>query len=158
MDYFKKIKEETGLKITFNTLIMKCITEGLKASPILNSHLYYKYRSAKGTIRTFEKIDINMPTLMPNGTMQALNVRDAGEGGLKELDEKIKTLIEKSQDEILFGEAQFRLAYEQTIGYLKKGKLGMVFARLFGAYFGKERIRMHGCKKPLPVSENAPSI
>ncbi len=146
MAYFKEKQAKLGKKITFNTLILKCITEGMKAAPVLNSHLYYKFRSAKGTIRTFDKIDINMPTILPDGSMQALNVRDAGAGNIFDLDDKIKDLIEKARDEIAFGQAQHTLAFNQTIGMLKKGRFHTFFARVFGAYFGKERIRMHGCK------------
>lgn len=149
VEYFSKFKKENDIKVSFNTLMLKCITEGMKESPILNSHLYYKPRSAKGTIRTFEKIAINMPTILQDGTMQSLTIQDAGAGSLTDLDNKIKTLLEKSQDEIRFGQAQYALAYEQTIGYLKKGKIRSFFSRVWGANFGKERIKMHGSNNTL---------
>ena len=129
--------------------MLRCIAEGLKASPILNSHLYYKHRSAKGTIRTFRSIDVNMPTLLPDGTMQSLTVRDVGAGTLAELDAKVKALVEKSKDPILFAKAQFDVAIGQTMQFLAQGKILTVLARLFGAYFGKERLRPVGCKNQL---------
>ena len=147
--YFKDFKARHGLSISFNTLMLKAITECMKVSPVLNSHLLYNFRSAKGTLRTFEKIDVNMPTILPSGEMQALTIRDAAAGGLLDLDRKIKDLLEKAEDEIAFGKAQYDLGIEQTIGFLKKGKIITVLSRLFGAYFGKERLQTCGCNNQL---------
>ena len=142
--YFSEFKRKNNVKLSFNVLILKCIAEAMKNAPILNSHLYYKFKSSKGTLKTFEKIDVNMPVILPNGTMQSLRVQDIGAGTLLTLDAKIKDLLEKSRDELMFAKAQFALANEQTRELLKKGKFGTFFARIIGAYFGKEKLRLSG--------------
>lgn len=142
--YFNKLKAEKNVSITINTLIIKCIIEGLKAAPKLNSHLNYKYKSARGTLTTFDYVNVNMPTILPDGTMQALNIRNADKYNLCELEQQIKVLLKKFEDEMALGQAQIDLSLSQTLNFLAHGKPITCFSRLFWALFGKERIRMNG--------------
>ncbi|MDO4381101.1 MAG: 2-oxo acid dehydrogenase subunit E2, partial [Clostridia bacterium] len=58
---FKKLnKNRTGdEKITFNTLMLKVISEGLKAAPIMNSHIEFDRKLVRGRIDTFSEINIS---------------------------------------------------------------------------------------------------
>ena len=49
-DEFMKLKNECGYRLTFNTLMIKILVEGLKAAPRLNSHIEYNHRSTSGRI------------------------------------------------------------------------------------------------------------
>lgn len=144
IDYFNKLKKEKNISITINTLIIKCIIEGLKAAPKLNSHLNYKYKSARGTLTTFDFVNVNMPTILPDGTMQALNIRNADKYNICELEQQIKVLLQKFEDEMALGQAQIDLSLSQTLSFLAHGKPITCFSRLFWAVFGKERIKMNG--------------
>lgn len=144
INYFNKLKKERGISVTINTLVIRCIIEGLKAAPKLNSHLNYKYKSARGTLTTFDFVNVNMPTILPDGTMQALNIRNADKYTLCELEQQIRVLLQKFEDEMALGQAQIDLSLSQTLNFLAHGKPITCFSRLFWALFGKERIRMNG--------------
>ena len=45
-------------KITLNTAMLKVITEGLKAAPIMNSHIKFNKKLVRGKIETFEDCSI----------------------------------------------------------------------------------------------------
>ena len=53
---YKKLNRDRSddEKITFNTLVLKAICEGLKAAPIMNSHIHFNRRFVTGKIETFE--------------------------------------------------------------------------------------------------------
>ena len=77
-DTYKKVFSSRCVenKITFNTLMLKVITEGLKQAPVMNSHITYNHRFLRGRIDTFETVNISVPTILPNGEMMTLNLRD----------------------------------------------------------------------------------
>ena len=52
-------------KITVNTLMLKVISEGLKAAPLMNSHIHFNRKLVRGEIDTFEDINISMPMILP---------------------------------------------------------------------------------------------
>ena len=51
-DTYKKVFSSRCVenKITFNTLMLKVITEGLKQAPVMNSHITYNHRFLRGRI------------------------------------------------------------------------------------------------------------
>jgi len=69
MTEFKKLRSTSKTKITLNTVLMKAIIEGLKAAPVMNSHLNYNRKLVRGELKTFENINISMPMLLPDGRM-----------------------------------------------------------------------------------------
>ena len=144
MERFKSLKQNSGLTISLNTLVMRCVVEGLKKAPVLNSHLDYKYMSARGTLTMYDHININMPTILPDGSMQAVNIKKAESMTLKELDVAVNNLMEMLDDPLLFGHAQVSLAIEQTMRFIKRGRLATGVTRLFWAVCGKERIKVAG--------------
>ena len=54
MTEFKKLRSTSKTKITLNTVLMKAIIEGLKAAPVMNSHLSYNRKLVRGELKTFE--------------------------------------------------------------------------------------------------------
>ena len=76
-------------KITVNTLMLKVISEGLKAAPIMNSHIEYNRKLVRGEIKTFEDINISMPMIMPNGEMMTINLHNFESKNLDEMTDYI---------------------------------------------------------------------
>ena len=85
MTEFKKLRSTSKTKITLNTVLMKAIIEGLKAAPVMNSHLNYNRKLVRGELKTFEDINISMPMLLPDGQMMTVNMRDMGNKTLSEM-------------------------------------------------------------------------
>jgi len=56
-------------KLSFNTIMLKVITEGLLNAPDLNSYVEYNYKKAEGMTHIFDEINISIPWLLPNGKM-----------------------------------------------------------------------------------------
>lgn len=52
------------------------IVEGLKADPIMNSHIEFDRKLVRGEIHTFENIDISMPMVLPSGEMMTINLHN----------------------------------------------------------------------------------
>ena len=139
---FKKINlgREADDKITFNTLVLKVITEGLKAAPIMNSHIEYNKHLIRGRIDTFEDINISMPTILPNGKMMTVNLKGFHNKNLEEMTDYINTVRNKMEKTDL-DEVMYRVSIENTLNGLRKGKLLRTACRLYGSLTGKHRIK-----------------
>ena len=69
--YCKELNAARGTKISLNTYFLKVIIEGLKAAPILNSHIDFNKKLVRGKVTTFENIDISMPMILPRWMWRA---------------------------------------------------------------------------------------
>ena len=139
-----KTKEE---KISFNTLMLRTICEGLKAAPVMNSHVQYNKKFVTGRIDTIEDINISMPTILPNGEMMTLNLNNFGEKNLDEMTVYINDLMRRARNTDLT-EAMYSVSFDNTINQLKKGHILRSLMKLMGANFGKCKIhRLHGKAK-----------
>lgn len=145
---FKKLgKSRTGdEKITFNTLMLKVISEGLKAAPIMNSHIEFDKKLVRGRIDTFSEINISMPTILPNGKMMTINLRDFGNKNLDEMTAYINDIRCRAEKTNLT-EAMYSVSFDNTMKNLKKGRIFQTIGRLYGANFGKCKITHFRGKK-----------
>lgn len=142
-DEYKKLNASRPpeKKVTFNTVILKVISEGLKAAPIMNSHIEYNHKMAKGKITTYENIDVSMPTILPNGEMMTTNLHDIDKKSLDEITAYIKDLSRRAENSNLT-EALYSTAYNKTIETIKQGKLIQAAMRIITSKTGKHRIRL----------------
>ncbi len=127
-------------KITFNTLMIKAITEGLKAAPLMNSHIEYNQKLIRGTIKTYEDINISMPTILPTGEMMTTTCRDFDKKNLDEMTAYIKDLRRRMEQSDL-NEAMYTASFNRTVNTIKKGKLIEALLRILGAKTGKNKVR-----------------
>ena len=144
-------------KITFNTVVMKAICEGLKAAPIMNAHIQFNRRFVTGKIETFEEINISMPTILPNGEMMTLNLRDFGSKNLDEMTAYIKAIRYRAEHSNLT-EAMYTVSLQKTLETLRQGHLLQVLRKVIGANFGRSKVKhLHGKAKrdyeAIPESE-----
>lgn len=127
-------------KITFNTLMIKAITEGIKAAPIINSHFEYNPRLIRGTIKTYEDINISMPTILPSGEMMTTTCQDFDRKNLDEMSAYIKDLRRRAEQSDL-NEAMYTVSFNRTVNTIKKGKIIEALLRILGAKTGKHKVR-----------------
>ena len=143
-DFFEEYKtlnkgREGEDKITFNTVMLRAICEGLKAAPIMNSHMEFNRRFVTGRIDTYEDINISMPTILPNGEMMTLNLHDFGSKNLIEMTDYINDLNRRSKQTDLT-EALYAVSFDNTIHALKDGHIVKSVMKLLGANFGSCKI------------------
>ena len=134
---FGRSEEE---KITFNTLMIKAITEGLKAAPLMNSHIEYNQKLIRGTIKTYEDINISMPTILPTGEMMTTTCRDFDKKNLDEMTHYIKDLRRRMEQSDL-NEAMYTVSFNRTLNTIKQGKIVEALLRIFGAKTGKYKVK-----------------
>ena len=139
-DMYKEMNTQYLNRITFNTLILKIITEGLKAAPVMNSHLDFNRKLVRGQINTFENIDISMPTILPDGKMMTVNLRNFESRNLDEMTAYINDITRRAENTDL-NEALFSVSLQDTLRKLKKGHILKTVFRLIGSKTGKHRVR-----------------
>ncbi len=127
-------------KITLNTLMLKVIIEGLKAAPIMNSHISFNRKLVRGQINTFEDINISMPMLMPTGEMMTVNLHNFESKNLDEMTDYIAD-IKKRLEKTDLNEAMFEVSLDNTVTALKKGKIMQAIYRIIGSKTGKHRVK-----------------
>jgi len=127
-------------KITVNTLMLKVITEGLKAAPILNSHISFNRKLVRGELNTFEDINISMPMILPNGEMMTVNLHNFENKDLDEMTAEIKDVARRAANSDL-NEVMFDVSLDNTLTALKHGKIKQTLCRLIGSKTGKHKVK-----------------
>lgn len=135
-----KLRKSSDVKITMNTIIMRAIVEGLKAAPILNSHLAYNRKLVRGKIETFEEINISLPMLMPNGQMMTINLHDFHNKSLIQMSEYLDDVKRRMENTDL-NEVMFDVSLDNTLTGLKQGKIAQAVMRLIGSKTGKHKVK-----------------
>ena len=67
LNEYLKLKKECGYPLSFNTIMMKVLVEGLKAAPRLNAHFEYNHTSASGRLIIKKHIDVAMAICLESG-------------------------------------------------------------------------------------------
>ncbi len=138
-EVFTELKQNCGYNLTFNTLMMRILVEGLKAAPRLNSQLKFNTTSSCGTLIEKKHIDVAMPVLMENGETFPIKVRNAEEKNLKELSEQIDKLFEtlKTTD---VDRVMFDVILQRTVGLMLSGAVIPTIAQTVTGYVGKHKV------------------
>ena len=126
--------------VSLNTFFLKCIIEGLKAAPIMNSHIEYNRLLVRGTINTYEDINVSMPMILPNGEMMTINLHNLENKTVQEIQDYIADVRYRAEN-TNFTEAMFDVSMDNTIKGLKKGKIKQTIGRLIGAKTGKYKVK-----------------
>lgn len=139
---YQKLNENRGPeeKITFNTVMLRVVVEGIKAAPEMNSHIKFNDKCLVGRVDTFENINISMTTILPNGEMMTTNLRDFQDKTITQMSDYIKDLRERAAKSNLT-EAMYRVSFNKTLETIKDGKVLQAGLRIFRAKTGKNRIR-----------------
>ncbi len=147
---FEELKDNCGYHLSFNTLMMRILVEGLKAAPRLNAHVNFNTTSSCGTLIIKKHIDVAMPIITENGETFPIKVRHTEDKTLKELSEQIDELLEKLQntdvDRVLFD-----VITQRTVGLLLSGAFIPTVAQTFTGYVGKHKVaKISGLFKHAP--------
>lgn len=142
-----ELKKE-GKKITLNTVVMKAICEALKASPNMNAHLEFNKKLVRGTIKTFDQIDVSMPWILPNGKMMTITMKDMGNRSLGNIADYTAEMAKKIEKTNL-DEAMLEVSLMDSIEQVKKGQIVRMAHRAWGSFANKKhRVkRLTGAEK-----------
>lgn len=146
---FKKLAKERscrGFKISFNTIMIKVIVEGLLSAPCLNSYIEYNHEKSEGMTHIWDEINVSIPWTLPDGRMITPTVPNAEKLSLNDISKYISNLSERIEktniDEMLYS-----AVLADTISELKKFHFG-VLKRVIASTIGKSRIkRLEGKEK-----------
>lgn len=140
---FSDLKASCGYKLTFNTLMIKILVEGLKAAPRLNAHIEYNHRSTSGRIIIKKHIDVSMAVLLQNGETFLVKLPQLEDKSLEETAAQIEETKRRLQNTNL-RRVMFKVGGQRMLGLAAKGKLISTFSQFISAYFGKGKIAKLG--------------
>lgn len=158
-DEFTKLSKERskiGFKISFNTIMIKVIIEGLLKAPDLNSYIEYNNKKTDGVLHILEQINISIPWLLANGKMITPAIISAEKMSLNDIATYISDLSKRIEQTDI-DEMLYKVAFTDTINELKKFNF-KVFRRILASKVTKYKIsRLKGKEKQayysIPESE-----
>lgn len=127
-------------KLTLNTIMLRVIVEGLKACPILNSHIEFNRKLVRGNVKTFKEIDISMPMILKTGEMMTINMHDMHNKTMSQMRDAIADSARRANNSEL-NEVMFEVSLDNTLQGLKKGKIAQTVNRLIGSKTGKHKVK-----------------
>lgn len=136
---YKELKAECGYPISFNTIVMRSMVEGLKAAPKLNAHIDFKPRSTTGRLIIKKHMDIAMPVVLDSGETFPVKILSAEEKTLKELQEDITESVTRMKTTNI-DEVVTDIAINREIAFAMTGKLRTAIAMGVGGLFGKSKM------------------
>lgn len=124
-------KNVSGYRLSFNTMILRALTDGLKSAPKLNAFISYNYGKGEGTLKVSKDINICVPWLLPDGRMITPVILNAESKDLGSLSEAVAELEKKIKntnvDELLY-----KAVVSDTWNELKKFNL-FIFRRIIAS-------------------------
>ena len=122
---------ESGQAVSLNTLLLHTIAEALKAAPGMNAHFHYNRWLVTGKLEPREQVDISMPTILPDGRMMTLTLRDCGSRTPPELQRQIDDLRRRAANSHL-DDVLMETAMRDTLRALSRGRVLKAAGRLLG--------------------------
>lgn len=127
-------------KISINTAILRIIVEGLKACPILNSHIEFNRKLVRGNVKQIEEINISMPMVLSSGEMMTINLHDMHKQNMSEMRDTIANASRRANNSNM-NEVMFEVSMDNTLTGLKQGKILQTINRLIGSKTGKHKVK-----------------
>ncbi len=132
-----RTKEE---KLTINTVLLRVLVEGIKACPVLNSHIDFKRHLVRGRVDTFENIDISMPVGLHTGEMMTVNLHNMENKTISEMRDTVADTLRRANNSDM-NEVMFEVSLDNTLTGLKNGKISQTITRLIGSKTGKHKVK-----------------
>lgn len=145
-DFERRYRKDT-CGVSLNTLLLHTIAAALKAAPKMNARFRYNRWLVTGRLEIQERVDISMPTILPDGRMMTLTLRDCGGKTPRELQQQIDDLRHRAENSRL-DDVLMETAMRDTLKALLHGKLWKTTGRLLGrALYSDCAETLHGREK-----------
>ena len=128
------------LGLSFNTLILKIIVEGLKEAKAMNAEIIYNYKLAGGKVITKDEISISMPMILPSGEMMTVTLKNVNDLSLTGLRNMIIDLRRRSFSTNL-NEVMYDIAKGTLIERMLHGQVLSQGIKILLNQFGKGKAR-----------------
>lgn len=138
-DAYKELKAECGYPLSFNTVMMKAMVEGLKAAPRLNAHIDFKPFSISGRLIVKKHINIAMPVVLDNGQTFPVNILHCEENNLKGLQEQTTDIVTRMKTTNI-QRAYTDMVLNRGIAFALTGKIFKSAAMGIKGVFGKSKM------------------
>ena len=125
--------------ITMNSAILRVIVEGIKAAPVMNSHIEYDPRLVNGTVTQLDHIDISVPMLFGRDRMTAVIYPHMENRSMRDIQKITNGYREKAKKTDLDA-VMFIAGLDDTLRELKHGRVIRTAGRLIGAAAGSSRV------------------
>lgn len=136
---YKELKAECGYALSFNTVVMRAMVEGLKAAPRLNAHIDFKPFSVSGRMIIKKHINIAMPVVLRNGDTYPVNILCAEEKTLKELQEQTTDVVTRMKTTNI-QRTYTDMVLNSSIAFVLTGKIARTVAMGVKGAFGKSKM------------------
>lgn len=142
LSVMKEINKDTTpeTKLTLNTIMLRIIVEGIKACPVLNSHIEFNRKLVRGNVKTFEEIDISMPMILDNGEMMTINMHDMQSKTISQMRDAIAEKARRANNSDM-NEVMYQVSLDYTLQGLKKGNIMQAVYKLIGSKTGKHKVK-----------------
>lgn len=152
---YKAFKEKCGYPLSFNTIIIKSMIEGLKIAPRLNAHIDFKPYSVSGRLIVKKHINIAMPVLLDSGETFPVNILSAEEKALKELQEEISGIVTRMKNTNI-NRTYTDLTVRRGIAMMLSKQMPRAVAMTIKGAFGKSKMgKISDLFNRPPKEENA---
>lgn len=154
-DAYKELKAECGYALSFNTVVMRAMVEGLKVAPRLNAHIDFKPFSVSGRMIIKKHINIAMPVVLDGGETFPVNILHAEEKTLQELQEQIVDVVTRMKTTNI-KRTYTDLVLNRGIAFALTGKIVQAAAMGIKGAVGKSKMgKISDLFKRAPKEENA---
>ena len=154
-DAYKELKNECDYPISFNTIMVRAMVEGLKAAPRLNAHIDFKPFSVSGRMIIKKHMNIAMPVVLDSGETFPVNIINAEEKTLKELQEQITDVVTRMKTTDI-QRTYTDMTLRRGIAFALTGKLAQAIAMGYKGIVGKSKMgKISALFNQPPKEENA---
>jgi pyruvate dehydrogenase E2 component (dihydrolipoamide acetyltransferase) len=136
---FDKLRAECDYKLTLNAVMLKVLTEALKAAPRLNAHFKYDHAKTTGQYIIKKHIDVSMAVCKQDGRTFQMKLLHLEDKSLKEIALMAADARERL-DTADLGEVMFEASRQHIIGELSKGNIVAPLRQALSASFGKGKV------------------
>lgn len=141
-DLFLQVKEsiynKQHISLSFTAFVLKLISEGIKAAPILNSSIAYSAFFQNGRLLTKSDIDISIPWLLKNGGTLPIVIKKVQDKSIQNLSVEIKSIKDKIKNTNI-DELLFRVVIRDSIERIKHLD-PLVIKRVISLILGKNAV------------------
>ena len=139
IEVFDKLKAECDYKLTLNAVMLKVLSEGLKAAPRLNAHFIYNHKATSGQYIIKKHIDVSMAICKKDGSTFQMKLLHLEDKSLKEIALMAADARRRLENADL-EEVMFEASRQHIIGELSKGRIAGPLRQAMSASFGKDKV------------------
>ena len=139
IEVFDSLRAQCGYKLTLNAVMLKVLSEGLKAAPRLNAHFIYNHKATSGQYIIKKHIDVSMAICKKDGSTFQMKLLHLEDKSLKEIALMAADARRRLENADL-EEVMFEASRQHIIGELSKGRIAGPLRQAMSASFGKDKV------------------